>query len=34
MKKSDHAYMIADTKKIPDMGNNQYTVRKIRGTGL
>ena len=24
--KSDHAYMIADTKKIPDMGNDQYTV--------
>ena len=24
--KSDHAYMIADTKKIPDMGNGQYSV--------
>ena len=24
--KSDHAYMIADTRKIPDMGNGQYSV--------
>lgn len=24
--KRDHAYMIADTKKIPDMGNDQYSV--------
>ena len=24
--KRDHAYMIADTKKIPDMGNGQYSV--------
>lgn len=24
--KSDHAYMIADTRKIPDMGNDQYSV--------
>ena len=24
--KSDHTYMIADTRKIPDMGNGQYSV--------
>lgn len=24
--KRDHTYMIADTKKIPDMGNDQYSV--------
>lgn len=24
--KRDHTYMIADTKKIPDMGNGQYSV--------
>ena len=32
--KTDHVYKIADTRKIPDMGNDQYTVRKISGTGL